>query len=77
MSAAQSEEKRRAELAKRVAINPFEYLTVEETGLLFNFSAESMTDLLKLRNAPIVKRKLNPAIFHAWLREQGQISKAN
>ena len=57
---------RRVEIAARVAKNPFEYITVEEAGILFAFGERSMRALLA-KGAPEVFRKINPATLRGWL----------
>lgn len=63
-----SEERARAALAKRVRENPFEYLTHQETRLLFRWGEDSMRAIVRL-NPPLVANKLNPLDLKRWLWE--------
>lgn len=68
------QELRRIELAERVARNPYEYLPIEDVGILFNFGISSMKGLLAL-DPPVVAKRMNPASFKAWLDRQKDIGK--
>lgn len=58
----------RAEIAKRVLANPFEYITRREIRILFRFGERTMRALSAL-DPPSVNNRLNPLELKGWISQ--------